>query len=75
MSEFSESNRGQPFLGNSQFRAQFVDLSAGGANIEKRPIYPVYQLPFKGKSSYQKTFNSDDSKAVKEEEYEKTLKK
>ena len=42
VSELSENAKGQLWLGNTQYRTQHVDYSAGGSNIEKRPIYPVY---------------------------------
>jgi hypothetical protein len=34
----------------------------------KRPVYPVYQLKFKGDSSYKKAFNGErDEARIKEE--------
>lgn len=75
ISELSESAKGALFLGNSAYRTNYVDLSLGGTNIERRPNFPVYQLPFKGTSSYQKTYNGNEKLVVQEEEYEKLLKK
>jgi len=47
----------QPFISNSSYKKNFVDFSQGGVtHVERRPVLPVYQLPFKGNSSYQKTF-------------------
>lgn len=58
-SQLTEMQRGQPFLGNSYYRNNFVDFSAGGVHVEKRPIYPVYQLPFNGVSSYRNEFDTE----------------
>jgi hypothetical protein len=41
-SELDELNKNYPFIGNSYYRKNFVDYSAGGVHIEKRPCYPVY---------------------------------
>lgn len=72
-SAFSENQMGQPWMGNTAYRVNHVDFSAGGVYHERRPNYPFYSLPFKGDSSYQNTYIND--KLAEDTEYEKNLKK
>ena len=72
-SELGELAKGSPFLGNSQYRHNFIGFGGGSTYHEKRPWYPIYSLPFNGDSSYRKNFLP---MAQKEEEmdYERNLK-
>ena len=41
-----------PFHSSSTYKADFPDWKAQPHHIEKHPQYPVYSLPFKGKTLY-----------------------
>ena len=61
------------FYQNSTYRTNHINLHVDGQYHEKNPIYPIYSMPFKDKSSYQKTYNDIKGKMKEEQEYDKTM--
>eukprot|EP00347_Sterkiella_histriomuscorum_P009794 403339867 len=61
------------FHQNSSYRTNFRGLHIDGVYHEKNPVYPVYSMPFKDKSSYQKTFNALQIPVDENREYDRTL--
>lgn len=57
---------GQPFIGDSAYRSTYVDFSQGGVWHEKRPVYPIYTMPFNTASTYQEVYK--DKGAMGEQE-------
>ncbi|CDW77257.1 UNKNOWN [Stylonychia lemnae] len=61
------------FVANSSYRQNFIDHNLAGQYHEKNPIFPFYSLPFKDKSSYQKTYNNLKQPLQEEKEFDKNL--
>lgn len=71
----SEGNRKEhlDFHQNSSYRTNFRGLTVDGVYHEKNPIFPVYSMPFKDASSYQKTFNLAVQPIKEEREFDHNM--
>ena len=59
-----------PILGSSAYANQYPDWKNGQNDvyIEKHPQFPVYSLPFHGKSSYKNNFTEDQMREMKRQQ-------
>lgn len=75
--DFSDMFKGSPFIGGSFYKNNFVDFNSGGPMHEKRPHYPLYNLPFNGESTYGTNFDpsKQTNKVMEETPFEANLKK
>ncbi|CDW73089.1 UNKNOWN [Stylonychia lemnae] len=59
-----------PFLEGSIYKSQYQNWGKSEQLIEKTPQYPVYQLPFKGKSQYQEKFTQQSHRQRSDSAYD-----
>mmetsp|Transcript_20154 Transcript_20154/g.17853 ORF Transcript_20154/g.17853 Transcript_20154/m.17853 type:complete len:217 (+) Transcript_20154:300-950(+) len=75
-----------PFFNRTCYQNNFQNFGPGTNYIEKQPIYPIYELPFKGGSTYRESFrrklgknenrdlrNSDSNPALDPKEIKKKV--